>query len=168
LKIVRPTFASGSMENQAAAAGKMADQIEPRSIAMDVNHHVVLRLASHSTTESAGFTRSSKVDAYSEVRLAERKRIAQELHDTVLQGFLSVSMRLHAALDHLPANCATAKTRFTDVLELLDRVLEQARSAVENLHSPDDHNFSLGDALGRRSGRIGFAAAGRLSSDRTW
>ena len=36
-----------------------------------------------------------------EERLAERARIAQELHDTLLQGFLSASMQLHVADDHL-------------------------------------------------------------------
>ncbi len=39
-----------------------------------------------------------------EERLAERTRIAQELHDTLLQGFLSASMQLHVAVDRLPAD----------------------------------------------------------------
>ena len=38
-----------------------------------------------------------------EERLGERTRIAQELHDTLLQGFLSASMQLHVAVDRLPA-----------------------------------------------------------------
>jgi ligand-binding sensor domain-containing protein len=37
-----------------------------------------------------------------EERLAERTRIAQELHDTLLQGFLSASMQLNVAVDGLP------------------------------------------------------------------
>ena len=37
-----------------------------------------------------------------EERLAERTRIAQELHDTLLQGFLSSSMQVHVAADRLP------------------------------------------------------------------
>src|SRR5499426_4861193 len=37
-----------------------------------------------------------------EERLAERTRIAQELHDTLLQGFISASMQLHVAVDQLP------------------------------------------------------------------
>ena len=35
-------------------------------------------------------------------RLAERTRIAQELHDTLLQGFLSASMQMHVAADSVP------------------------------------------------------------------
>ena len=37
-----------------------------------------------------------------EERLAERTRIAQELHDTLLQGFLSASMQLHVAVEQVP------------------------------------------------------------------
>src|SRR5262249_37679801 len=37
-------------------------------------------------------------------RLAERTRIAQEIHDTLLQGFLSVSMQLHILNDQLAEN----------------------------------------------------------------
>src|SRR5207244_934750 len=39
-----------------------------------------------------------------EERLAERTRIAQELHDTLLQGFLSASMQLHVVNDRLAAD----------------------------------------------------------------
>ncbi len=38
-----------------------------------------------------------------EERLAERTRIAQELHDTLLQGIAGASMYLHMAADSLPA-----------------------------------------------------------------
>ena len=37
-----------------------------------------------------------------EERLAERTRIAQELHDTLLQGVLSASLQLHLVADRLP------------------------------------------------------------------
>ncbi|HYP07351.1 MAG TPA: two-component regulator propeller domain-containing protein, partial [Bryobacteraceae bacterium] len=42
-----------------------------------------------------------------EERLAERTRIAQELHDTLLQGFVSASMQLEVAADLLPENAAS-------------------------------------------------------------
>ena len=41
-----------------------------------------------------------------EERLAERSRIAQELHDTLLQGLVSASMQLHVAVEKLPADLA--------------------------------------------------------------
>jgi len=79
-------------------------------------------------------------------RLAERTRIAQDLHDTLLQGFLAVSMQLHSAVDDLPADFA-ARPRFSDILERMDRVLEDGRRAVQGLRTPRDPGASLGHAL---------------------
>src|ERR1700730_15376717 len=62
-------------------------------------------------------------DKRSEEQLAERTRIAQELHDTLLQGFFAVSMQLHASVNQLPANCAASKPRFSRILQAMDRVL---------------------------------------------
>ncbi len=79
-------------------------------------------------------------------RFAERTRIAQELHDTLLQGFFAVSMQLHTAVDDLPADLA-ARPRFSDILDRMDCVLEDGRRAVQGLRSPEEHGASLGQAL---------------------
>jgi Histidine kinase len=105
--------------------------------------------------------------ARGEERLAERTRIAQELHDTLLQGFLAVSMQLHTAVDHLPADSA-AKPRFRSVLQLLDRVLEQGRCAVQGLRSPNRDIVIYRRGLCRCSGRLGLPPSHRFSSGRTW
>jgi len=70
-----------------------------------------------------------------EERLAERTRIAQELHDTLLQGFLSASMQLHVANDHLAAD-SQAKPLVGRVLDLMGQVIEEGRNAVRGLRSP--------------------------------
>jgi signal transduction histidine kinase len=101
---------------------------------------------------------TSNLDARGEERLAERTRIAQELHDTLLQGFLAVSMQLHAALDHLSANSAEQQG-FSDVLQLLDRVLEQGRCAVQGLRSPIERNTSLGEAFAGVPKDLGLPSA---------
>jgi len=105
------------------------------------------RMASSFGTASdfAGVTRNT--DWRREERLAERTRIAQELHDTLLQGFFAASMQLHAAVDQLPADCAAVKPQFGDVLQLLDGVLERGRCAVQGLRSPDADGGSLGQAF---------------------
>src|SRR5262249_33443611 len=72
-----------------------------------------------------------------EERLDERTRIAQELHDTLLQGFLSASMQLHVAADDVPSSLA-ARRRLDDVLALMGRVIEEGRNAVRGLRSPQD------------------------------
>jgi signal transduction histidine kinase/ligand-binding sensor domain-containing protein len=70
-----------------------------------------------------------------EERLAERTRIAQELHDTLLQGFLSASMQLHVAADRLPTD-SPARTSLKKVQDLMTRVIEEGRNAVRGLRSP--------------------------------
>jgi signal transduction histidine kinase len=67
-----------------------------------------------------------------EERLAERTRIAQELHDTLLQGFLSASMQLHVTNDDLPEN-SRAKASVSRMLELMGRVIEEGRHAFRGL-----------------------------------
>jgi signal transduction histidine kinase/ligand-binding sensor domain-containing protein len=81
-----------------------------------------------------------------EERLAERTRIAQELHDTLLQGFLSASMQLHVADDQLPAD-SPAKPLMTRVLTLMGRVIEEGRNAVRGLRSGHDDAYDLGQAF---------------------
>jgi signal transduction histidine kinase len=70
-----------------------------------------------------------------EERLAERTRIAQELHDTLLQGFVSASMQLHVAADRV-ADDSPAKQPIARVLELMSRVIDEGRNAVRGLRTP--------------------------------
>jgi signal transduction histidine kinase len=69
-----------------------------------------------------------------EERLAERTRIAQELHDTLLQDFLSASMQLHVANDQLAAD-SPAKPLVTRVLDMMGRAIEEGRNTVQGLRS---------------------------------
>jgi ligand-binding sensor domain-containing protein/signal transduction histidine kinase len=69
-----------------------------------------------------------------EERLAERTRIAQELHDTFLQGVLSASMQLHSAVDDLPAETPN-RQELERVLRLMNRVSDEGRVAVRGLRN---------------------------------
>ena len=69
-----------------------------------------------------------------EERLAERTRIAQDLHDTLLQGLMSASMQLHVANDLLPDDAA-AKPMVGRVMQLMGQVIEEGRDAVRGLRS---------------------------------
>jgi ligand-binding sensor domain-containing protein len=69
-----------------------------------------------------------------EARLAERTHIAQELHDTLLQGFVSASMQLHVAVDRLPED-SPARSSLSRVADLMGRVIEDGRNAVRGLRS---------------------------------
>jgi signal transduction histidine kinase len=83
-----------------------------------------------------------------EERLAERTRIAQQLHDTLLQDFLSASMHLHVANDQL-ANDSPAKPHVTRVLDMMGRVIQEGRNTVQGLRSSDWGSQDLEQAFAR-------------------
>ena len=74
-------------------------------------------------------------------RLTERTRIAQDLHDTLLQGLLAASMHLHLVLEQLPAGSKT-QTQLARVTAMLQEVVNESRNAVRGLRAsgsvPDD------------------------------
>jgi signal transduction histidine kinase/sugar lactone lactonase YvrE len=81
-----------------------------------------------------------------EERLAERTRIAQELHDTLLQGFVSASMQLHVAADRL-SDDSPARAALSRVQELMGRVIEEGRNAVRGLRSSRSASHDLEEAF---------------------
>jgi signal transduction histidine kinase len=89
-----------------------------------------------------------RLNARFEERLAERTRIAQELHDTLLQGFLSASMQLHVADDRLPCD-SPAKPLVQRVLELMGHVIEESRNVVGGLRSSQNRSLDLEQAFSR-------------------
>jgi signal transduction histidine kinase len=76
-----------------------------------------------------------RLNAQFDERLAERTRISQDLHDTLLQGFLGVTMRLQAISNLLPAKSEKAKENLDEVLNQIDIVLEEGRRAIWDIHS---------------------------------
>jgi len=90
-------------------------------------------------------------------RVAERTRIAQNLHDTVLQGIASAAIQLQVAVDQLPAN-ASATLRLSRVLEMMRRVMEEGRNAVRLLRSPNSDSDDLEQAFLRIPQDLGIEA----------
>ncbi len=83
-----------------------------------------------------------------EERLSERTRIAQDLHDTLLQGFLSASMQLQVAADRLPGDSPAAPL-LGRVLQLMAQVIEEGRSTVRGLRASTSGDGDLGQAFSR-------------------
>jgi signal transduction histidine kinase len=79
-------------------------------------------------------------------RLAERTRIAQELHDTLLQGFLSASMQVHVAAEKLPGE-SEVRPLLGRVLQLMGQVIEEGRHAVRGMRSASNISFDLEQAF---------------------
>lgn len=76
----------------------------------------------------------SRLHLLYEERLAERTRIAQDLHDTLLQGIVSVSMHLETAFNKLPPD-SPAKSRLERMREMMRQIIEEGRNTVNGLRS---------------------------------
>jgi signal transduction histidine kinase len=96
-----------------------------------------------------------------EERLAERVRIAQELHDTLLQGFLSASMQLHVVMDNLPAD-SPARAPLGHIQRLVGQVIEEGRDAVRGLRSDPGRSPDLGQAFSRIRQELSAEGPGRF------
>ena len=81
-----------------------------------------------------------------EERRKERARIARELHDTLFQGFFSASMVLQTVVERLPTN-SPSKSSLSRALQLMYRVIEEGRGALQGLRSPAIGSASLEQAL---------------------
>ncbi|WP_214199566.1 sensor histidine kinase [Novosphingobium profundi] len=67
-----------------------------------------------------------------EVQLAERERIARELHDTLLQGFQGLMLRFQAVVELLPRG-DKARAEMESALDRADSVLLESRERVHSM-----------------------------------
>lgn len=81
-----------------------------------------------------------------EERLAERVRIAQELHDTLLQAVISASMQLHVVVDNLTED-SPARAPLRHIQQLMGQVVEEGRNAVWGLRSDGSQSLNLEQAF---------------------
>ena len=79
-------------------------------------------------------------------RVAERERVARELHDTLLQGFQGLMMRFHLATQSIPEG-QPAKTEMEDALDSADLLLVESRERIRDLRHEAIEPTSLPDAL---------------------
>jgi signal transduction histidine kinase/ligand-binding sensor domain-containing protein len=69
-----------------------------------------------------------------EVQLAERERIARELHDTLLQGFHGLVLRFQSVANRIPAG-EPVRGSIDQALERAEAVLVEGRNRVSELRS---------------------------------
>jgi ligand-binding sensor domain-containing protein/signal transduction histidine kinase len=77
-----------------------------------------------------------------EERIDERTRIAQHLHDTLLQGLLSASLQLAVAHRDLSSD-VPARPLVGRVLELMRQIIDEGRSAVRGLRTGSSETDDL-------------------------
>jgi len=101
-------------------------------------------------------TRQELAEAEREAgRLAERGRLAREIHDTLAQGLISIVLLLEATEDALPPASATARRHLEQALRTARENLGEARRLVWELRPESLATASLGEALQRQVQRLG-------------
>lgn len=76
-----------------------------------------------------------QLDVRFDERLAERSRIARELHDTLLQSFQGTVLRFRAVTYMLPDRPADARATLENAIDLARHAITEARDAVQGLRS---------------------------------
>jgi signal transduction histidine kinase len=80
-------------------------------------------------------------------RLAERTRIAQELHDTLLQSFQGLILRFQIATETVLSDPIEAKELLEQALDRADQALAESRKAIQGIRSVVSPGRGLADSL---------------------
>src|ERR1700736_1795772 len=97
-----------------------------------------------------------------EERLAERTRIARELHDTLLQSFQGLMLRFQTVYDLLPSG--EPKEALEKALDRADQAIVEGRDAIQNLRSSTTITNELAQAITALGEELGGALAGEKDS----
>lgn len=90
---------------------------------------------------------AQRMDILFQERLAERTRIAQELHDTLLQSFQGLMFRFQTVEEMLPNRPDDARKALGGALDLADQALMESRDAIKDIRSSPSANHDLAKAL---------------------
>jgi len=89
---------------------------------------------------------TTRVRGRLEDRLAERERIARELHDTLLQGTEGLMLTVHAAARRIPSEDPT-RQMLDLALERASGVMAEGRDRIQDLRSTVDSRAELSASL---------------------
>ncbi|TPG52626.1 sensor histidine kinase [Sphingomonas glacialis] len=94
-------------------------------------------------------------------QLAERERIARELHDTLLQGFQGLVLRFQAIANRLPPDSAM-RPPMDEALNHAEAVLTEGRNRVSDLRFAED-GPDLAGAIVAIAGDLGSGSAASIT-----
>jgi signal transduction histidine kinase len=84
--------------------------------------------------------------------LAERSRIARELHDTLIQGFAGITMELQALAGRLPLS--HDRSNLEDIIRDAGWSLREARRSLAGLRSVQGGGPALGQTIARTARQV--------------
>jgi signal transduction histidine kinase len=82
-----------------------------------------------------------------DARVAERTRIARDLHDTLLQSFHGLLLRFQTALDLLPDRSSEAKQVLASAIDQAAEAVTEGRDAVQGLRSSVTEMNDLAESI---------------------
>ncbi len=98
--------------------------------------------------------RVSEVEARFNAVLEERNRIAREIHDTLAQGFVAVSVQLEIVARLLTSSTENAKEHLNQARVLVRDSLSEARSAIWELRSQSAEHADLAARLSKMANQV--------------
>ena len=102
--------------------------------------------------------RVRQVEAQFDAVLAERNRIAREIHDTLAQGFVAVSLQLELLARKLGDAPENVRSLVTQTREMVQSSLEEARRSIWELRSQGSETGDFRTRLSRMANEIGKRA----------
>lgn len=97
--------------------------------------------------------------------LGERNRIAREIHDTLAQDIVSISLQLEIVSRLLGGPVQTVREQLDRTRELVKRSLVDARSSIWALRSQDQQHSDLPARLASELGELGRGASAKVVLD---
>lgn len=167
LEWVRRTLEAGRREN----SRELERQVRERTAAWrEANRKLETEVAERKAAEATIIDYTQRLQALTrqlvEVRDAERKALATELHDRIGQNLSALNMSLNLNLTVLatqlpPEAMSAARSRINDALVLVEQTTEAVRGVMEELHPALLEQYGLNTALrwhgGEFAGRTGIA-----------
>jgi signal transduction histidine kinase len=142
-------------ENWSAVGGGLLSVLFGTLFAIWITRIIEQSAGRRALIEQLESTRSELAAAERESgRLAERQRLARDIHDTLAQGFVSIVLQLQAAEGELPPGADPARRHLELARRTASDNLAEVRRLVWDLRNEQLGAGSLGEALGRLTDRL--------------
>ncbi len=123
----------------------------------------LLTLALLSLAGYAGYYwRVRQVQAQFNAVLAERNRIAREIHDTLAQGFVAVSVQLEIVSRLLGSSVDSARVQLDQTRMLVRSSLSEARASIWELRSQSSENQDFAARLSNAAKQVAASSSARV------